>query len=88
VESIVTAAAAEQPPAAGQAFDKTTMLTVPPVSTELGISCWVKIRSIGNDANYILSKGEWSQAYSLGLSGGYPRLAIGKTSEWNSRKSP
>lgn len=41
------------------------------------VSAFVKVNRPGETA-YILSQGEWNQGWSLGLSEGKPRLAIGK----------
>ena len=43
------------------------------------VAAWIKIEGVDKDANYIVSKGEWNQAYSLGLSSGCLRWAIGDT---------
>ncbi len=47
------------------------------LANELTISAWVYTSGFSNEANYIVSKGEWSKAYSLGLSDGYIRMAVG-----------
>ena len=53
-------------------------LVTPPISTALTISGWIKVTGpVDPAANYIVSKGEWNQAYSLGLSAGHLRFAIG-----------
>ena len=43
------------------------------------VAAWLKIEGTSKEANYIVSKGEWNQAYSLGLSDGRLRWAIGGT---------
>lgn len=53
-------------------------LETPPISTALTVSAWIKVTGpVDPTANYIVSKGEWNQAYSLGLSAGHLRFAIG-----------
>lgn len=51
---------------------------VPKVSKAVSVSAWIKIGSV-SEANYVVSKGDWDQAYSLGLSGGHLRWAINGT---------
>jgi hypothetical protein len=75
-DAAITQAAAT-PPAAGDAFDRSTTLPVPLVTGAFNVSAWIKISTAAADANYILSKGEWNKAYSLGLSNGCLRFAIG-----------
>ncbi|MCX5653165.1 MAG: hypothetical protein NTY65_00720 [Planctomycetota bacterium] len=60
-------------------FDGKTRLPLaaPGISKALSISAWIKAAKRSPDANYILSKGEFHQGYSLGLSGGRVRFAIG-----------
>ena len=53
-------------------------LAAPDVSKALTISGWIKAITLSTEANYIVSKGEWCQAYSLGLSNGHLRFAIGE----------
>ncbi|MCX6996879.1 MAG: hypothetical protein NTV49_07300 [Kiritimatiellaeota bacterium] len=53
-----------------------TALDVPKMDTAVSVSAWIKIESYADTANYIVSKGEWNQAYSLGLSSGCLRWAI------------
>lgn len=45
----------------------------------VSVAAWIKIASASKEANYIVSKGEWNQAYSLGLSNGRLRWAINGT---------
>jgi len=52
-----------------------TELDVPKVDSAVSVSAWIKIENSA-EANYIFSKGEWNQAYSLGLSSGCLRWAI------------
>ncbi|MCX5670843.1 MAG: hypothetical protein NTU94_05925, partial [Planctomycetota bacterium] len=62
-----------------KAFDGKTRqpLAAPAISRALTISGWIKASKRSREADYIISKGEWNQAYSLGLSGGHVRFAIG-----------
>jgi len=52
-------------------------LAVPVISKALTIAGWIKPAKRAKDADYIVSKGEWNQAYSLGLSKGRLRFAVG-----------
>jgi hypothetical protein len=49
------------------------------VQSGLTVSAFINVRSIASSGNaqYIFSKGEWSQGWSLGLSGAYLRMAVG-----------
>ena len=60
-------------------FDGKTRLplTVPRISRAFTISAWIKASKRSREADYIASKGEWNQAYSLGLSNGHVRFAVG-----------
>ncbi|MEI7899570.1 MAG: LamG-like jellyroll fold domain-containing protein [bacterium] len=60
-------------------FDGNTRLplTAPAISKALTISGWVKVARRSTDADYIMSKGEWNQGYSFGLSNGRLRFSIG-----------
>lgn len=51
----------------------------PRMDQAVTVAAWIKIEAVNKDANYIVSKGEWNRAYSLGLSGGCLRWAIGDT---------
>ena len=51
-------------------------MDVPKMDSAVSVSAWIKIESYSDSANYIVSKGEWSQAYSLGLSSGCLRWSI------------
>ena len=69
-------------PAKPERFDgKTTQreLAVPKMSKTVSVAAWIKIAGTSKEANYIVSKGEWNQAYSLGLSNGRLRWAINGT---------
>jgi alpha-L-fucosidase 2 len=57
-----------------RAFDE---LAVPRMDKALTVAAWIRIEGVDKEANYIVSKGEWNQGYSLGLSGGRLRWAIG-----------
>jgi len=52
-------------------------LAAPDVSRALTVSGWIKAATLSTEADYIVSKGDWNQAYSLGLSDGHLRFAIG-----------
>ncbi len=54
-------------------------LSVPRMDRTVSVAAWIKIAGIHPEANYIVSKGEWNQAYSLGLSAGRLRWAINGT---------
>ena len=54
-------------------------LQAPRVEQAVTVAAWIKINGAGKEANYIVSKGEWNQAYSLGLSAGCLRWAVGDT---------
>jgi hypothetical protein len=51
------------------------------VQSGLTVSAFINVRSIASSGNaqYILSKGEWSSGWSLGLSQGYLRMAVGSS---------
>ena len=52
---------------------------VPRMSKAVSVAAWIRIAGTSKEANYIVSKGEWNQAYSLGLSNGRLRWAINGT---------
>lgn len=52
-------------------------IIAPEVSKALTVSAWIKAATLSTEADYIVSKGDWDQAYSLGISGGHLRFAIG-----------
>lgn len=54
-------------------------LQVPHMKQAVTVAAWIKINGAGKEANYIVSKGEWNRAYSLGLSAGHLRWAVGDT---------
>ena len=62
-----------------RAFDGKTRqpLAAPAISRALTVYGWIKASKRSREADYIISKGEWNQAYSLGLSKGHVRFAIG-----------
>jgi hypothetical protein len=49
------------------------------VQSGVTVSAFINVRSIASSGNaqYIFSKGDWSQGWSLGLSGPYLRMAVG-----------
>jgi hypothetical protein len=79
-EEEIRALAAKPPaPAAAERFDgKTTWRKAeePKVDRAVTVAAWIKINEASAEANYIVSKGEWNKAYSLGLSGGCLRWAV------------
>ena len=61
-----------------EAFDGRTTFReahVPRMDKKVSIGAWIKINRSG-EANYIVSKGDWNNAYSFGLSGGCLRWAV------------
>ena len=69
-------------PGRRERFDgKTTWheMTLPKMDEAVSVAGWIKIAGASPEANYIASKGEWNQAYSLGLSNGRLRWAINGT---------
>jgi hypothetical protein len=55
-------------------------LVVPKLNEQpVSVAAWIKIAGLSKEANYIVSKGEWNQAFSLGLSNGRLRWAINGT---------
>ena len=65
-----------------EAFDgKTTWheMTAPKMDKSVSVAAWIKIAETSPEANYIVSKGEWNRAYSLGLSNGCLRWTINVT---------
>jgi alpha-L-fucosidase 2 len=54
-------------------------MAVSKMGRTISVGAWVKIAGTSKEANYIVSKGEWNQAYSLGLSNGRLRWAINGT---------
>ena len=68
-------------PQKAERFDGTTWreLAAPRLGKTVSVAAWIKIKTTRDDANYIVSKGEWNRAYSLGLSNGRLRWAINGT---------
>jgi hypothetical protein len=71
-------------PSAGDAkvFDGVSVFQerkVSKMSRAVSVSAWIKIEAAAAKANYIVSKGTWNQAYSLGLSKGRLRWTIDGT---------
>jgi len=67
------------PPANAERFNgKSTWhkLAAPKVDRTVSVAAWIKIAGTSPEANYIVSKGEWNRAYSLGLSAGRLRWAV------------
>ena len=61
-------------------FDgKTTFaeLPAPRVDKAVSVTAWINTKSANPEANYIVSNGEWNQGFSLGLSNGRLRWAVG-----------
>jgi hypothetical protein len=52
-------------------------LAAPAISKAVTVSAWIKAATRSAEADYIVSNGEWNQAYSLGLSNGHLRFSIG-----------
>lgn len=66
-------------PVKPERFDGKTVwreMSAPPIDGAVCVAAWINIASMSREANYIVSKGEWNQAYSLGLSNGRLRWAI------------
>ena len=80
-DKVLPAQAPAQPGAAERFDGKTTFreIAVPAMSKTVSVAAWIKIAGVSPDANYIVSKGEWNQAYSLGLSDGRLRWAVNGT---------
>ena len=59
-----------QPGSAGKSFNGKTDFedrAAPAIRDAVTVSAWIKVKSEGPEPNYIVSKGEWNKAYSLGL---------------------
>jgi len=78
LEEIATLAKGERKDV--QTFDGKTgkPLAAPEISKSLTVSGWIKAATLSAEADYIVSKGEWNQAYSLGLSNSHLRFSIGE----------
>lgn len=78
---VLTGKVSGQPVAAEQFDGKATWheLSVSKMNRFVSVAAWIKIASTSGEANYIVSKGEWNQAYSLGLSNGRLRWAVNGT---------
>lgn len=82
VTSAVLTGKVPEPPQKPERFDgKTTWheLPVPKMDKAISVAAWIKLANTNPEASYIVSKGEWNQAYSLGLSGGHLRWAVNGT---------
>jgi alpha-L-fucosidase 2 len=66
---------------AAKKFDGRVFETLqqPRMDKSITVAAWIKIESVNSDANYIVSKGDWDQAYSLGLAAGCLRWSINGT---------
>jgi len=76
---IQAAAQKQHPDSAGKAFNGKTDFedrAAPAVEKAVTVSAWIRIEGVSG-ANYIVSKGAWNSAYSLGLSKGCLRWSIG-----------
>ncbi|HEX4084399.1 MAG TPA: LamG-like jellyroll fold domain-containing protein [Chthoniobacteraceae bacterium] len=83
---VITAAVLDgKPPAQPrnpETFDgKTTWheMTVPRMDKSVSVAAWIKINAGQAGVNYIVSKGEWNHAYSLGVTKGHLRWSINGT---------
>jgi len=54
-------------------------IVAPRMTKAVTVAAWIKIESASAEANYIVSKGDWNHAYSLGLSNGCLRWTINGT---------
>ena len=73
----ILAVQGSQPGQSGHFDGKTTCreMKAMKMAKTVNIGTWININRVG-EANYIVSKGEWIHAYSLGLSGGKLRFAV------------
>ena len=51
-------------------------VAVPVMTGSVSVAAWIKIAALSKDSNYIVSKGKWTQGYSLGLWNGRLRWAV------------
>ncbi len=82
VTNVVLSGQAAGQPRQPEPFDGRTTsreLPVPRMGQTVSVAAWIRIATAHPEANYIVSKGAWNQAYSLGLSAGRLRWAIGDT---------
>ena len=82
VTNVVLAGKIAGEPGRPERFDGKTSwreMAPPKVDQAVSVAGWIKIAGTSSEANYIASKGEWNQAYSLGLSNGRLRWAINGT---------
>ncbi len=54
-------------------------MAAPRMDHSVSVAAWINIAAASPQANYLVSKGQWNQAYSLGLSDGRLRWAIDGT---------
>ena len=75
---VLTGKAAGQPRKAGavRRQDHVARVPAPKMDRTVSVAAWIKIDGASPEANYIVSKGEWNQAYSLGLSDGCLRWTV------------
>jgi hypothetical protein len=68
----------KSPRPAAEVFDGKSgkVLVAPQLSKAITISCWIKAATLSSDADYLVSRGEWNQCFSLGLSQGRLRFTI------------
>jgi len=61
-----------------QPFDGKTSypVTAPAIDKALTFSAWINPASLDSEANYLLSTGDWNNAYSVGLSDGHLRFTL------------
>ena len=79
--AVLSGKPAGQPRKPEQFDGKTTWreLAAPKMDKSVSVAAWIKIAGTSPEANYIVSKGDWNHAYSLGLSNGRLRWAINGT---------
>ncbi len=77
-DQVLSGKPAGQPTNAERFDGKTTRreVAVPNMAGSVSVAAWIKIGALSKDSNYILSKGKWTQGYSLGLWNGRLRWAI------------
>ena len=77
-DQVLSGAPAGQPTNAERFDGKTTRrdVAVPGMARSVSVAAWIKIAALSKDSNYIVSKGKWTQSYSLGLWNGRLRWAV------------
>ncbi len=78
-DQVLSGAPAGQPTSVEHFDGKTTRREVaaPGMAGSVSVAAWVKVGALSKDSNYIVSKGKWTQSYSLGLWNGRLRWAVG-----------